>query len=132
MKMRKISDKRIRLTHPTATKDLKKLIAKYPDYPITVLAGENANNSAYGWMYCASVGVGIGEILDCNTDYWDSYYVCTNRDDFETTACGIIWDDLNEELGRSPTDEEMESKWQEVKEAHEPYWKKCIAIYADN
>ena len=46
--------------------------------------------------------------------------------------CDKIWDDLNKELGRNPTDEEQEAAWKEVKEAHEPYWKKCIAIHADN
>lgn len=132
MKMGKISDRRTWLTHPTATEELKKLIAEHPDYPITVLAGESANSGDYGWMYCTSVGVGIEEILDCNTDYWKSDYVCTDRDDFEDTACDKIWDDLQDELGREPTDEEQEAEWQKVKAAHEPYWKKCIAIHADN
>ena len=39
---------------------------------------------------------------------------------------------LKEKLGREPTNEEMESAWKEVEKAHEPYWKKCIAIRANN
>ena len=34
------------------TDRLKQLIAEHPDYPIVVLAGEDANNGDYGWMYC--------------------------------------------------------------------------------
>ena len=30
--------------------------------------------------------------------------------------CDKIWDDLNKELGRNPTDEEQEAAWKEVKE----------------
>ena len=132
MTIGKISDRHTWLTHPTATEEIKKLITEHPDYPITVLAGDCANDGEYGWMYCTSVSVHIDEILDCNTDYWKSDIVCTDRDDFEDAACDNIWDDLNKELGRNPTDEEQEAAWKEVKEAHEPYWKKCIAIHADN
>lgn len=132
MKMGKIDNRHTWLTHPTATEELKRLIAEHPDYPITVIAGEEANNGDYCWMYCTQVTVGIEEILDCNTEYWTSEYVCTDRDDFEDEACDMIWDGLQEELGRKPTDEEVKAEWLNVKEAHEPYWKKCIAIKAWN
>lgn len=132
MKMGKISERRTWITHPTATVEIKKLIKEHPDYPITVLAGEEANDGEYPWMYCTNVTVDIEEILDCNTQYWKSEYVCTGRDDFEDSAVDIIWDELSKKFGRSPTDEEQVAEWKKVKDAHEPYWKKCIAIKAWN
>lgn len=131
MELGKIYDRHTWLTHPF-TEGLLKLVKEHPDYPITVLAGESANSGEYGWMYCTSVSVEIEEILDCNTDYWTSEYVCTDRDDFMDAVMDTIWDGLQDELGREPTDEEQEAKWQKVKAAHEPYWKKVIAIKADN
>lgn len=132
MEIGKIDERHTWLTHPF-TKELLQLAKEHPDYPITVLVGEDANSGGeYSWMYATSVSVGIEEILDCNTEWWDSDYVCTSRDDFEDRACDRIWDKLTDKLGRNPTDEEQEAAWKEVKEAHEPYWKKCIAIKADN
>ena len=37
------------------TDELKKLIAEHPDYPIVVLAGDEANDGDYSWMYCSSI-----------------------------------------------------------------------------
>lgn len=132
MEIGRLSDRHTWLTHPTATEEILKLAKEHPDYPITVLVGDEANTGDYGWMYATSVSVGIEEILDCNTEWWQSDYVCTDRDDFEEHAQERIWDKLEEELGREPTAEEQETAWKAVKEAHEPYWKKCIAIRADN
>lgn len=83
-------------------------------------------------MYCTSVTVDIDEILECDTDYWKSEYVCVDRDEFEDSAMDIIYDELSKKIGRSPTDEEQVAEWKKVKDAHEPYWKKCIAIMAWN
>ena len=130
--MGKISERRTWITHPTATAEIKKLIKEHPDYQITVLVGEEANNGDFSWMYCTNVTVSVNEILDCNTDYWKSEYVCVDRDDFEESAKDIICDELKKKIGRSPTDEELEAEWKNVKDAHEPYWKKCIAISAWN
>ena len=47
------------------TTELRKLIAEHPNYPMCGLASEDANMGEYGWMYCASVSFGVGEILDC-------------------------------------------------------------------
>ena len=127
-----INDRHTWLTHPF-TRELLKLAKEHPDYPITVLAGEEANSGGEcSWTYCANVSVGIEEVLDCDSDYWKIEYVCTDRDDFMEAALNVIWDKLNEELGREPTDEEEEAAWEQVKAAHEPYWKKVIAIKADN
>ena len=133
MEMGNIIERHTWLTPPTATEEIKKLIAEHPDYPITVLVGDEANSGGeYSWMYATQVSAGIEEILDCNTEWWKFDFVCTDRDDFEDYAQDRIWDKLQEELGREPTDVELEAAWKEVKEAHEPYWKKCIAITANN
>ncbi len=131
MEIGNINDRRTWLTHPI-TEELLQLAKEHPDYPITVLVGEEANAGDYYWMYATQVSVGIEEILECNTEWWKEDFVCTDREDFEDWACDRIWDKLQEELGRQPTDEEQESAWKAVKEAHEPYWKKVIAIKADN
>lgn len=55
-----------------------------------------------------------------------------DRNEFEKAVCEKIWKDLKEELNKVPTDAEYEVVRREVMGAHEPYWKKCIAIYADN
>ena len=128
----KISDRYTFLTHPTATAEILKLAREHPNYPITVLVSNEANSGDYGWEYATNVRVDIEEILDCNTKWWNSDYVCSDRDDFEEEAKDRIWDTLEEKIGREPTNEEMEAVWKEVEKAHEPYWKKCIAIRADN
>ena len=128
----KISDKYTSLTHPTATAEILKLAREHPDYPITVLVSDEAKTGDYGWVYATKVRVEIEEILDCNTRWWNSDYVCADRDDFEEEAKDLIWDILKEKLGREPTNDEMETVWKEVEKAHEPYWKKCITIRVDN
>lgn len=131
MDIGRIDDRNTWLTHPF-TEELLKLVQEHPDYPITVLVGEEANDGEYYWTYATSVSVGIEEVLDCNTEWWDSEYVCTDREEFEDHCTDLIWDKLNDELGREPTHEEQDAAWAKVREAHETYWKKCIAIKADN
>lgn len=132
MELGRIDNRHTYLTHPEISKEIIELVKEHPDYPITVLVGEEANIGDYYWMYASSVSVNIEEILDCNTKWWDEEYVCTDREDFEEHCTDLIWDKLSKELGREPTDEEQESAWEEVKKAHEPYWKKVIAITANN
>lgn len=106
------------------TEKLKELIAEHPDYDIVFLAGEEANpNGEYAYMYCTHIRFEIAEILDA--DYKDEDRVFSDRYDFE--------DYVEREF------EDMECSDEEYKEAvkatiakYEPYWKKVIAIYADN
>ena len=107
-----------------STDELKKLIAEHPDYPICVLAGEEANGGDYCWMYCSDIRFEVGEILD--TDYYDyNDEIIVDRDRLEE----IIEDRLYDEY----TDEEELNKAIEEKIAElEPYWKKVICIYATN
>ena len=55
------------------TDELKKLILENPDMPIVVLAGEDANDGYYGWMFCSSVSFHIEEILDYRATHHVSF-----------------------------------------------------------
>lgn len=106
--------------------ELKKLIAENPDLPIVVLAGEEANDGYWGWTYCSSISFDINEILDC--DFYDSDdSVFTDRDRFEEVIADYIYDE-NEEASEEYCEELIKREL----EKYEPYWKKVIAIYADN
>lgn len=109
------------------TDKLKKLIFEHPDLPIVVLAGQEAHNdSYYGWMYCSDISFAIDEILDCDFyDYDDSVF--TDRDRLEEK----IEDDLYDEYHRK-SDEEYELAIEQEVKKYDPYWKKVIAIYANN
>ena len=104
--------------------ELKKLIAEHPDYPICVIAGEEAIDGDHSWTYCSDVQFEVGEILD--TDYYDyDDAIIVDRDRLEE----IIEDRLYDEY----TDEEELNKAREEKIVElEPYWKKVICIYATN
>ena len=109
-----------------STDELKRLIAEHPDYPIVVLAGEEANNGDHGYMYCSDVSFGIEELLD--TDFFDyDDTVFTDRDRLEE----FIGDMLYDEYGDKPDDfyeKAIKAKLAEL----EPYWVKVIAIWATN
>lgn len=112
------------LTHNSD--ELKKLILENPDLPIVVLAGEEASSYDWYWTYCSSVSCHISEILDC--DYYDyDDTVFTDRDRLEEK----IGDDLCDEYYGKP-DEEFEAAVNRKLAELEPYWKKVIAIYANN
>lgn len=109
-----------------STEQLRHLIAEHPDYPIVVLAGEEANNGDYGWVYCSRISFDIEEILDADiTDHDDTAF--TDRDRLEE----YIADELYDDYGDKP--EEEYSKAVQAKLAElEPYWTKVIAIFATN
>ena len=110
-----------------STDKLKKLIAKYPDYPIVILAGDCANSGDYSWMYCCDITFDIAEILDCETPFGDDI-VATERYDFNERLEEWLWD----ELGGDMEENEFQKVLKKEKEKYEPYWKKVIAIYATN
>lgn len=106
--------------------ELRKLIQENPDLPIVVLAGEEANGGYWGWMYCSSVSFCVDEILDCDfCDYDDTVF--NDRDRLEEYIGDILY---NEYYNKS--DEEYEAAIKNKLAELEPYWKKVIAIYADN
>lgn len=117
------------------TDKLKELILQYPDYPIAVLAGQDANiDDCWGWMFCSSVTYSVGEILDCNhpieNPYWDTKRVYTDRDDFEEDYADWFAYNCDEEdwVG---TDGFEDYVTEQVKQ-YDKYWKPCILIYVDN
>ena len=109
-----------------STEKLKELIAEHSDYPIVVLAGEEANGGDYAWMYCSDITFDVGEILD--TDFYghdDRVFI--DRDDLE----GYIEDMLYDEYSEKSDDEytaAIKAKMAEL----ETYWTKVIVIYASN
>ncbi len=106
------------------TDELKKLIAEHPDYPIAVLAGEEANTGDHSWMLCTYINFEVGEMLD--TDFYDyNDTIITDRDRLEE----IIEDRLYDEDLR---DDELEKAVKEKVAELEPYWKNVIFIYAAN
>ena len=115
----------------TNTDKLKELISANPDLPIVVLAGEYANSGDYTSMYCSDLRFYIEEILDCEVPYME--YIETDRTSFEEQIEEWLWDNMGGNDTNSTLSEELfQEKLKEVKEEFEPYWKKVIAIYADN
>ena len=107
-----------------STDELKKLIAEHPDYPICVLAGEEAYGGDYSWMYCSDIRFEVGEILD--TDYYDyNDEIIVDRDRLEEIIEDRLYDEYTDE-------EELNNAIKEKIAELEPYWKKVICIYANN
>lgn len=108
------------------TDELKKLISENPDLPIVVLAGSEASSDYWGWTYCSSISFHLDEILEC--DYYDyDDVVFTDRDRLEEKIEDDLWDDYHDK-----SEEEYNAAVKRELEKYEPYWKKVIAIYADN
>lgn len=110
------------------TDELKRLIAEHPDYPIVVLAGEEANGGDYNWMFCSDIGFDVGEILNVATPY-NEEIICCDRDEFFENMQEWLEDD---EAFEGLSDEEFDKKLQEEVAKYEPYWEKVIVIWATN
>lgn len=116
-----------------STDELKRLIAEHPDYPIVVLAGEEANSGDYSWMFFSDISFGLDEILDVETPYNDEE-VCTDRDCFEERMSDWLYGKLDDEgvdVDQMP-DAEFEKRLKEEIAKYDPYWKDVIAIWATN
>lgn len=108
------------------TDELKKLILENPDLPIVVLAGEEANDGDYCWMFCNCISFHIDEILDCDFYDYNNTVFC-DRDRLEEYVADMLYDDYCDK-----PDEEYENAIKEKLAELEPYWTKVIAIYATN
>lgn len=118
------------------TTELKKLILEHPDYPICVSVSEDANNGDYSWMYAGNVTFHIGEFLNKEHPFKQEY-VYSDRDSFEEDFAEWLWEDLNARMTdecdeAELNDEAFDSILKAELEQYEPYWEKCIVIYADN
>lgn len=121
----------LELTKPTD--ELKKLIKQYPDYPIVVLVGEDAAVPEYRRTYCSSIQFEVAEILDCETPYDNDCIVCNDRNEFNENFKEWLWDELGgNDNPPKITEEEFQEALKQERARYEPYWKKVIAIYADN
>ena len=120
-----------------ATDELKKLIDEHPDYPIVVLAGEEASGGGYYWTFCSDISFDIGEVLDCEVPYGGIYgddSVCCDRDYFEEQMQDWLFDKLQDDgvdVQHMP-DAEFDKLLKEEMEKYEPYWKKVIEIWVTN
>lgn len=119
------------------TDDLRKLINQYPDYPIAVLAGRDANIDDYwGWMFCSSVTYSVGEILDCHhpieNPYWETERVYTDREEFEEDYAEWLAERLTDREHEELSGEEFEKLVEERVKQFDKFWKPCILIYVDN
>lgn len=106
--------------------ELRKLILENPDLPIVVLAGNEAYSDYWAWTYCSSISFNIDEILDY--DYYDyDDTVFTDRDRLEEKISDDLWDEYHDK-----SEEEYDAAVKRELEKYEPYWKRVIAIYANN
>lgn len=117
----------LNLTEPTDK--LKQLISEHPDYPIVVLVSESANTGDYSWQYSSLISFGIEEMLDCETPYDDVVY--TDRDEFGEQFADWLWYEMHDDNPKL-TEEEFHAALKKELASYEPYWKKVIAIRADN
>lgn len=110
------------IVHDTA--ELRKLIAENPNLPIVVLVGEEAYSGEWGYEYQTNVSCSLEEVLDCEIPFGGGI-VPTDKDDFEEQLSDYLYD-------KELSDSEFEKLLKEEMTKYEPYWKKVIAIYADN
>lgn len=108
--------------------ELRKLIAENPDLPIVVIAGEEANNGDYCWMYCSDVSFGISYILDVNTPYDKDDSIFTDKSELMDAVTDFMADAVTD----GASEEELDARIAAEVAKYEPYWKKVIAIYATN
>lgn len=113
------------------TDELKKLILKNPDLPIVVLAGEDANIGDFSWVFCTNISFSIEEILDC--DFCDDdETIFTDRGRLEDVIIERIENgDIDVDVDITDKEEFNKAVEREMGK-REPYWKKVIAIYANN
>lgn len=117
----------LNLTKPTA--ELKELIKEHPDYPIVVLAGEEAADSGYYYTYCSDIGFSIGSILDCITPYTSDETVITDEDDFKEQIADCLSD---EDEYANLSDDEFDELIDKIAKEYDKYWKDVIVIWVNN
>ena len=113
------------------TDELKRLISEHPDYPIVVMAGEDANNGAYYWMYCEDISFKVGEVLTVEVP-WNEEIILSDREQFEEELEEWLYDYLVYEQNQEITEEEFQVKLKEEIAKYESYWTWVIQICATN
>ena len=127
-------NKYIKVEVAQTTDKLKQLIAEHPDYPIVVLAGEEANCGDNYWMYCSDIRFEIGEILTVEAPCNDEL-IYTDRDSFEEDMSDWLYYKLEDEgvvdVTKMP-DEVFDKLLKAEVDKFDPYWENVIAIWATN
>ena len=109
-----------------STTELKELIEQYPDYPIVVLAAEDAVSDDYSYTYCSDITFDIGTILDCEAVCRDEKVYVDKDDLIEDMRFYLeeVYDDVSEEEFDKIVDNEVAK--------YDSYWKDVIVVYAGN
>jgi len=125
-----ITNKITKLGLTTEGEELRKIILENPDLPIAVLVGENAFAGDFYWNFASKITYSIEEILNADTPFLsDSNRVFNNREDFEIFIGDWLYSQNdNNKLSEKDFDNLLRSEI----EKYDPYWVKCICIYADN
>ncbi len=110
--------------------ELRRLIAENPELPIIVAAGEDANTGDSGWEYCMGVKCAVMTVLDCDTPFGNGC-VYDDKDDFMEDLIEYLLYFCSSEF-KELSDDEFDKRVNEEAAKYEPYWKKVIAIRADN
>lgn len=111
-----------------ANEKFRKILNEHPDLPIVFLANEDANIGDYSLMYCGSVQVGIGEILNEVTPY-DKDTTFTDHDDFEETIADAICD---EDEYKNMSESEFDEAVKNIAAQYEDKWVEVIEVVVGN
>ena len=106
---------------------LRDLIVTHPDYPLLVLAGQDAACPDYSYTACTSVCAELGEFLDCNQQIAPER-VFYDRKEFAELLEKKLSDAAPEALSDEVLGELVKCRLAE----YESYWTPCIIIWADN
>ena len=111
-----------------ANEKFRKILNEHPDLPIVFLATEEANTGDYSLVYCESVQVGIGEILNEETPY-DRDTTFTDRDDFMEAIGDAICDQPEY---KTRTDKEFDEAIEKIAAQYDDKWVKVIEVVVGN
>ena len=111
-----------------ANEKFRKILNDHPDLPIVFLANEEANTGDYSLVYCESVQVNIGEILNEETPY-DRDTTFTDRDDFFEAIGDAICDQAEY---KAMSDKEFDEAIEKIAAQYDQYWVEVIEVVVGN
>lgn len=111
-----------------ANEKFRKILNEHPELPIVFLANEEANTGDYSLVYCESVHVSIGEILNEETPY-DKDTTFTDRDEFEEAIADAICD---EDEYKNMSDKEFYEAVEKIAAKYDKYWVDVIEVVVGN
>lgn len=111
-----------------ANEKFRKILNEHPDLPIVFLATEDANIGDCYLMYCESVQVSIGEILNEETPY-DRDTTFTDRDDFMEAIGDAICD---QDEYKAMSVKEFDEAVKNIAAQYDDKWVKVIEVVVGN